>query len=173
MLAPDYVADLPARTTDEIRAMRDAAEEEESGVSYARRILQGKLDILRAEALRRRDEGEAVTSVLEALPDILADEPRPTGGPLPVRAPRHLIPPTVRHHRREVDAIVDEDVLADLTARSIDELAALVAELAERERRLSATRRTLLDRIDRLQEEMTRRYKAGTANVGEVLARGR
>lgn len=170
MLADDYLDDLASATTAEVRAMRDACEEEESGISYARRILQAKLDIIRAEAVQRRDEGDRVASrILDALPDILADDAsRPDG---PVRLTRFLVPPAVKHHRRAVDAVVSDDVLATLGQRDSAQLAELTEALSERERELSAIRRTLLQRIDTLQAELTRRYKAGLADVGEVLSR--
>jgi hypothetical protein len=168
--AEDYLSDLEERSTDEIRRMRDECEEEESGISYARRVLQGKLDIVRAEAVRRRDAGsETAASVLEGLPGILSDD-GPTGRPAP-RVTRFLVPPGVQHHRRTVDQLADDTVLAKLRERPDDELAALVARMAQKERELSALRRLLLDRIDALQAELTRRYKSGAANVSELLAR--
>ena len=168
---PDYLGDLTTRSTDDIRTMRDECEEEESGISYARRVLQGKLDILRAEALRRRDEGngQEVRSLLDALPTILSDDaasraPR-------VRVTRFLVPPGVQHHRRAVERIADDQTLANLAQRPPGDLTALVQRIADKERELSALRRELLDRIDALQEELARRYRGGTANVAEVLQR--
>ena len=167
----DYLEGLEDRPTDEIRAMRDECEEEESGVSYARRVLQGRLDILRAEAMRRRDEGsDRASSILERLPSILSDEHH-----TPVtqaRVTRFLVPPAARYHRRDLERVGDPDV-TNVSRLSDDELEDTVAELADQERALSRTRRELLDRIDALQAELARRYKAGAANVSEVLARHR
>lgn len=171
ILAPGFLDNLAARSTDEIRSMRDECEEEESGVSYARRVLQGKLDILRAEALRRRDEGANgdVQSLLDALPRILSDEV--SARPLRPRVTRFLVPPAVQHHRRSVERIAGEQTLARLPERSTEELSELVHVLSDKERQLSALRRQLLDRLDALQEELARRYRQGEANVTEVLPR--
>jgi len=172
IMQEDYLDDLEARATDEIRAMRDECEEEESGVSYARRVLQGRLDILRAEAMRRRDEGnEVASSILERLPSILSDDQR-----APVtqaRVTRFLVPPNARYHRRDVERAGDPDALTNVTALSDAKLDELVADLSDRERELSANRRALLDCVDTLQTELARRYKSGSASVSEVLARRR
>ncbi|MBW3664800.1 MAG: aerial mycelium formation protein [Actinobacteria bacterium] len=165
----DYLVGLSERRTDEIRRMRDECEEEESGISYARRLLQGKLDILRAELLRRRDAGsERAASVLESLPSLLSDD-GPTTSPVRARVPRFLVPPSVQHHRREVERVADDDVLATMGKREDDELAEIVESLSAKERELSDLRRGLLDRIDRLQDELAGRYKLGTADVAELL----
>lgn len=170
ILAQGYLEGLEDRSTDEIRRARDECEEEESGISFARRLLQGRLDIIRAEVLRRRDEGnDEAVSILGRLPTILGDEGGGTG-PRSARATRYLVPPSVQYHRRDVDQIADDQSLANIRTRSLAELRELVAELSGKEQQLSRTRRVLLDRIDALQEELIRRYKSGAANVGEVLA---
>lgn len=172
ILDAGYLDGLQERSTDEIRRMRDESEEEESGISFARRVLQGKLDILRAEALRRRDDGEddgAVRPLLDVMPSILADEVRTA--PLRTRVTRFLVPPSVQYHRREVERLAGEQTLASLTQRSTADLTEIARTLAEKERELSALRRELLDRIDALQDELARRYRDGEAHIDEVLSR--
>ncbi|MBW3658093.1 MAG: aerial mycelium formation protein [Actinobacteria bacterium] len=169
--AEGYLADLELRSTDEIRRMRDECEEEESGISYARRVLQGKLDIVRAEAIRRRDAGSATAaSVLDGLPGILGGDETGAGVPA-TRVTRFLVPPAVQHHRRGVDQLADDAILAKLRDRSDEDLAALAERMATKERELSSLRRLLLDRVDALQAELTRRYKTGAASVSELLTR--
>ena len=168
ILQDDYLAGLDARSVEEIRRMRDDCEEEESGVSYARRVVQGKLDIVRAEATRRQGEGQDARQVLDALPGILGGDARSTGEP-GARISRYLVPPHVQYHRREIDQIADDEALSNLASRSTDELAALVERLAAKEREMSELRQTLFHRIDRLQDELTRRYKSGAAQIGDVL----
>lgn len=170
ILDPGYLDGLRELPTEELRRRRDECEEEESGVSFARRVLQGRLDILRAEVLRRRDAGQSeAETVLAALPDILGDERSPTS-PAQARATRFLVPPTVRYHRRDVDQILDEESMAGLETRPLDELHEIVQRLASKERELSDRRRALLDRIDALRDELLRRYKSGEAHVADVLA---
>jgi hypothetical protein len=76
--AMDDIVDLVSRSDDELRALVAELEAEEREISRQRRILQGKLDILRAELVmrlqRRHNEGESVISVddVEGLSRILA-----------------------------------------------------------------------------------------------------
>lgn len=171
ILADGYLAGLADLPTDEVRRMRDDCEEEEAGVSFARRVLQGRLDILRAEALRRRDEGgQDVRDLLEALPTILGD-PRAWQRLRP-RVPRFLVPPSARYHRREVERLAEEQALSGLAIRPTGELADLADEMADKERELSVLRRRLLDRMDALQDELAARYRRGHADVTELLSRG-
>lgn len=170
VLAEDYLDGLAERSTEQLRAMREECELEESGISYARRILQGKLDIVRAEAVRRRDAGSSsAASLLSGLPGILGGDDAHSGGPA-VRATRFRVPPEVQHHRRGVDEIADDTVLARIRERSDEELHELVASMSEKEQQLSRTRRALLDRIDTLQQEITDRYKSGAADISELLS---
>ena len=172
ILDDHYLDGFEERPTDEIRVMRDECEEEESGISFARRVVQGKLDILRAEALRRRDaetDPEGVHRLLDSLPRILSDEVSAT--PLRSRVTRFLVPPAVEYHRRDVEKLVGEHVLTNLPEKTVDELTELVQMLDGREHELSTLRRSLLDRIDALQDELARRYKSGSADVLEVLPR--
>lgn len=170
ILDPGYLDGLGDLPTGELRRRRDDCEEEESGVSFARRVLQGRLDILRAEVLRRRDAGQPeALSVLASLPDILAGE-RHSSDPAHARATRFLVPPSVQYHRRDVDQIADDEILTGLPMRPLEDLRAIVERLAAKERELSSRRRALLDRIDAIRDELLRRYKCGEAHVSDVLA---
>ena len=91
----DDIVDLVSRSDDDLRALVAELEAEEREISRQRRILQGKLDILRAELVmrlqRRHNDGESVISAddVEGLSRILAGkmpeaaaEPDPEeGGP--------------------------------------------------------------------------------------------
>ncbi|MGB4442280.1 MAG: hypothetical protein WBJ62_08665 [Coriobacteriia bacterium] len=78
--ADDALLNLRERTVDELRALLDQLYEEEQKVSYRRRVLHGKIDILRAELVRRlkedRDAGKGVVSGsdIERLIEILAND---------------------------------------------------------------------------------------------------
>jgi hypothetical protein len=50
------VIDIDTRTNEELREMLDELSAEEREVSYRRRVLHGKIDILRAELVRRLKE---------------------------------------------------------------------------------------------------------------------
>ena len=62
----DTFPDLGALSDIELKEMIDALMEEENEISYRRRVLHGKIDILRAELVNRlrqkREGGEAIIS---------------------------------------------------------------------------------------------------------------
>jgi hypothetical protein len=83
----DDIVDLVSRSDDELRALVAELEAEEREISRRRRILQGKLDILRAEVVmrlqRKHNEGGAVISAddVQGLSRILAGEMPQAGWP--------------------------------------------------------------------------------------------
>jgi hypothetical protein len=70
--------DIGAMSDEELKELIDTYTKEEREVSYKRRILHGKIDILRAELVNRlrvnRESGDALISGadVEKLSDILA-----------------------------------------------------------------------------------------------------
>lgn len=72
------LADLSGKTDDELRAILDHLYQEEERLSFERRMLHGKIDILRAELVarlkQRQGSGESLISAkdLEKLTEILA-----------------------------------------------------------------------------------------------------
>jgi len=78
----DALLNLSDRTIDELRELLDELYEEEQKVSYRRRVLHGKIDILRAELVRRlkddRTHGKGVVSAsdIDRLIEILANDLR-------------------------------------------------------------------------------------------------
>ena len=53
----DALLDLEHKSNDELRGLLDELYAEEQRVSYRRRVLHGKIDILRAELVRRLKAG--------------------------------------------------------------------------------------------------------------------
>ena len=84
-LVMDSFPDLGALSDEELKDLIRQATEEEQEVSYRRRILHGKIDILRAELVNRlrkkHQEGEsAITGAdVQQLTDILAGKSAPDG----------------------------------------------------------------------------------------------
>lgn len=74
----DTFPDLGSLSDQELKDLIEQLTEEETDISYQRRILHGKIDILRAELVnrlrKRHDAGEEVVSVddVQRLTDILA-----------------------------------------------------------------------------------------------------
>ncbi len=154
--------------TDTLRQMRDDCRDEERVISYARRVVQGKLDVLHAEVRRRRDDGVA-TDAFDDLPEVLADERAPAAGhdlrPRAVAADVS-VPDELR---RAGERAANIEPLGDLGELDDRTLAKRFGKLAVEEERLSEVRSRLLDRIDRLNDEIARRYREGDADVADVL----
>ena len=165
VLAEDYLTGLQGAPLADVRALRDEAEQEEVDLSYIRRLIQGHLDIVRAE-LNRRDRGLPGT-LLENLAHVLADEPR-----TPARGlGRHsaVEPSRLDSHRRYVEALVADVDLTDTVARSNDELLHAMRVLSDEEQGVSAKRRQVQAVMDTCSAEITRRYRDGEANVASLL----
>lgn len=169
LLDPTYLGDLRARPMEEVRAMRATCQEVETGLSMLRRVVQGRVDIVRSELDRRANGGEPgdLTDLIARLPEVLSDRTRPSGvGRLPqLMAPGEL--PT--ELEAELDAIAGNRRLADLPSRSDADLEEMTEQLQAFEQRVSANRQALFERIDALQAEITRRYKDGEASVDALL----
>ena len=69
--------DLATLSDDDLKTLIDRLTEEENEVSFRRRLLQGRIDILRAERTARL-KGKGVSDVdVEALTDILSSRSAP------------------------------------------------------------------------------------------------
>lgn len=176
VLHADYLVGLDRRTLPEIRAMRAECEEAEAGVSFARRVLQGHLDIVSSE-LHRRHTGEAgdpsatnaLHDLVERLPQILADDHYGRSGspgwrPLDLNTEMPGVELLVA-----VDAAVGGAAMADLASRPQEDIEHMSGRLSELEREFSRTRRILHERIDLLKNEITARYGRGEINVDTLL----
>jgi hypothetical protein len=170
VLAPDFIEGIEGIDLEELRVRRADADQEEVDLSYARRLLQGRLDILRAEQASRRGEGplshqpRTDAEIVAALSRILADEQRQTRG-----LGRHVsgaTPSRVGEHRREAERAVSDVGGSDLAAMSDVKLAEAVAKLADIEARVSRSRRQVQQVVDLLTEEIARRYQTGEVGVG-------
>jgi hypothetical protein len=72
--------DLASLSDSELKELISQLEAEENEISYRRRLLHGKLDILRAELvarLQKKGEGELGQVDLDRLTDILAGKAAP------------------------------------------------------------------------------------------------
>lgn len=165
VLAPEFLFGLAKRPIEDVRAMRSETEQEETDLSYLRRLLQGRLDILRAEQARRRGEGPG-GSLIDALPGILADDrsaPRGFG--------RHAAvePSELDSHRRHVEALVTDAEVSDPGRHDDDTLARLVDVLDREEQEVSRNRRKVQAVMDACSAELGRRYREGAVDVGDLL----
>ena len=77
----DPLPDLSTLSDDDLRRMIHELEREEDDISFRRRVLHGRIDILRAELVARLREqvsaGEAKLADVERLSEILAGKAGP------------------------------------------------------------------------------------------------
>ena len=166
VLADDYLVGLADLPLADVRTLRDDAEQEEVDLSYIRRLIQGRMDIVRAELNRR--EGGASGSLVDNLAQVLADEPR--AGARGMGRHATVEPSRVDSHRRYVEALVADVDLSDTSARSSDELHHAMRVLSDEEQVLSGKRRQVQQVMDACSAEITRRYKDGEADVSALLS---
>jgi hypothetical protein len=165
VLAEDYLAGIQQAPHEDDRALRAEAEPEEADLSYVRRLVQGRIDIIRAELARRSDGGEG--SLVDNLAAVLADQSR---GPAHGLGRHATVEPTrVDAHQRYVERLVADVDLADTAARSDDELERALEILSTEESTLSGKRRKVQEVMDALSAEVTRRYRDGEADVAALL----
>jgi hypothetical protein len=168
VIDPSYLEGLESWALDEVRSRRDEATEIETGLSYLRRIVQGRLDIVAAEQLHREHGERADVSMLVSeLPAILSGNVHAPGLG---RLPTHFAPGEIDESlERELEGILPAARLASLPELQEDEIRTAAAGLTEFERSISLRRRAVLDVLDRLQDEIVRRYRTGEATVDNLL----
>jgi hypothetical protein len=157
----------------ELRTLRTDALEQEADLSYLRRLLQGRVDILRAELDRRtldrqpaRSAPSAAETLLHRLPQILADAPSHVR-----QSARHVTlgVPRGEQYQEQADALMGDVRLADLAAHACAELLAALDRLTASEREVSGRRSELQRTADWCSAEITRRYREGEARVEDLL----
>lgn len=195
-LPPDPPApELPLLRLPELRTLRRDAQRDEADLSYVRRLLQGRIDILRAELARRgglrapsatsgaplvsglgtspglrpaggRGAGSGGASVVDRLAEILTDAPARHRS-----SARHVTvgTPYGEEYRRLAADMLAEVELSDLEARTDDELGAGMGRLVRYEQQVSRRRQHLQRTADDCSAEIARRYRDGEAQVDDLL----
>ncbi|MFE6335475.1 aerial mycelium formation protein [Streptomyces sp. NPDC057798] len=158
------VRDLTPLSLPELRTLRRDAQRDEADLSYVRRLLQGRIDILRAELARRSPLGAA--SVVDRLPEILRDAPARHRS-----SARHVTlgTPHSEEYRRLAAEMLAEVELSDLGARTDLELTEAMARLVRYEQQVSLRRHVLQRTADDCSGEIARRYREGEAQVDDLL----
>ena len=163
VLEPDYLAGLTDMATDELRTKRGECTDLENGVSFVRRLAQGRLDVIVAETERRADGGGGDLGDLVArLPELLSDGVRAPGSG---RVDQELDPPdhVVDPLTEVLDGVVGPSIMTEVAELGDDELSAAVIALRNHEEGLSQSRQSLHSAIDALNDEIARRIAAGEA----------
>lgn len=141
--------DLSTLSNDELAALISEREREEDAISYRRRLLHGRIDLLRADLVARIraqvEEGELET------PGSLHGHPLFEGtGDVP---PEHELTP-----------------MPDLATLSTAELRSMIRDLEREEDDVSLRRRFLHGQIDMLRAERARRARGEAGLDPEDLA---
>lgn len=163
ILSEAYLEGIGERSLPDVRAMRDECREEETVLSFERRLLHARMDILRAELDRRTGGG---ASLLERLPAILAGDDEPsTRGAYPGKDPVM----DFDQPKRRVERLISDGSLANVATMAADEVEQIIGLLSDAEREVSESRRTVQRVLDALTAEIARRYKSGEADPADVL----
>ena len=165
-----FLDGLDGLDLDEVRRRRSMCDDLDVELSYYRRMLHGRMDLLAFEMRRRA--GEEEQTLLEALPRILAEGAYAPQRGLAERAIPVEVPDLPSPGRRLIDRALDDGFLADLPSMEDDDLGATQRFLQEMETEVSQQRRAVHAALDRLQAELTRRYREGLADPGELLTSG-
>jgi hypothetical protein len=163
--------DLAVLSLPELRVLRRDAQRDEADLSYVRRLLQGRIDILWAELARRCPTSTSVVttgepSVVERLPEILTDAPARQRS-----SARHVtlgVPQSEESRRLAADMLAEVE-LSDLAARTDAELNTAMGRLVRYEQQLSRRRQRLQRTADDCSAEIARRYREGEAQVDDLL----
>jgi hypothetical protein len=166
--AADYLSDLSSLSMDELRSLRSECQRVEDAVSYQRRLVQGRLDVLQAESDRRNAGAPPadLESLVASLPGDLAGG---VAGPRRGHVAYEIEQADLEEVSTAVDAVVGPSQLAALPGLSTGELAELAEHLRVLERDVSSRRRLVFDRLDALADEVGRRYRDGEATVDSLL----
>lgn len=126
------------------------------------------MDLLSFEMRRR--SGEETRSLIEALPDILADSDGENSPHFLVPKSLPVEPPDIPvDGRRSIDQVLGDDFLAHLPEIENAELRSIQETLTDAERRISDQRRLVYEVLEALTGEVARRYRDGLASVAELL----
>jgi hypothetical protein len=166
VLAEDYLEGLQTLPLEQVRSLRKEAEQEEVDLSYLRRVLQGRLDILRAELARRSGDGG---DLVDALPSILADDHAATPSPRGLGRHATLEPSRADSHRRHVEQLIADVDLSNPEAHDDASLRRVLETLEHEEQKVSDKRRQVQTVMDACTAEITRRYREGEADVSDLL----
>ena len=154
--------DPASLSLDELRSLRQQLQLEDDAVSYARRVAQARLDLVKAEAQHRAAESDVVVD--DELRTVLSSHL--TGGP--ARPPRPTEDLSDHPLAVELDELCSANGLGRLKSLDDAQLVTLTDAIAEFEAKVSSDRRARFDQLDALSAELVRRYRDGEANVDSL-----
>jgi hypothetical protein len=138
-------------TLDELRAYRRRLAHEEERVSYWRRLLHARIDVLEAQAHQER--GLTIEELVRVLGDTGTGHGRTALVSVHAADPLPDLP------------VLEEIWVTDVDPNDKDAVAEAVARLRGAERQLTDYRRALHERIDTATEELIGRYRENPASA--------
>lgn len=156
VLAPEFGQGLADLEMEELRRRRDLSRAERDYLSFLRRLLQGRRDLLRDEQRRRETGGES-GSLVERITAVLAEGTR---GPSRGEAVVVSMPEDeISLARRRIERLLSDARLSNMEGLADDELGQTIERIEEEERQVSETRAAVLAVHDRLQGELKDRLR--------------
>lgn len=164
----EFLRDIQSKPLHDVREMRSACGQLEAQLSFARRLVQGRLDIVEAERDRRAAGMPAsnLAELVAALPEMLAGKVQGSATGFRSRDIGGDDDPVLE---AELDSILDGQSLVSLPASSDTHVSDVAARLAALERTVSDRRRRALEAFDALSAEVIRRFRDGEVSVESVL----
>ncbi len=176
LLSPGYMDSIEQAPIAELRSKRDDCQRAEVALSYVRRVLQGQLDIIKAETERRVEGGdEGAAELIDRLPEILstARAQRSAAPHPPIATMPGVAAGMSEAFDVELSTIGPDDVSSSIGNLTDPELETAARHILATEAQVSARRGALHELIDQLQGEIVERYKSGEADVDSLLRQGR
>lgn len=176
VLSPQFVEGLTDLSPQDLQGRQHEAQLEEADLSFARRLLQGRLDLLRSEQGRRssgahqgQDGPPKVRSdaeIVAALTRVLSDTG--TRGPAEPHRSADVRPPEVDERRRAPELAANDVTTADLQGLDTAQLTEAVDRLEKLEHQVSASRSAVHRALDAVNSELDRRrYGNDAGQSGE------
>jgi anti-sigma-K factor RsiG len=165
VLDPTFVEGLQQLPLDELRRRRDEALAEREYLSYLRRLLQVREDVLRTELSRRQHGGEP-EDLMDRLTRVLSEGPRARGRGEALRIT--LAEDDMAEAERRADEAVGTSWSPHSETLDDVQLDESLAALEREERAVSESRAAIFRVHDQLQEELKRRYQENPSQIGPV-----
>ena len=161
ILTSPYLDGIDDRSLADIRAMRTECQQAEVALSYLRRLIQGRLDIVHTYLEHPgSDAPPDLASLVDDLPGILSSGPGDPRGPS--TCPCSSAPDTEEADLTdELDAVLGADEIASLAGRGSSSCGSWPAGSRPSRTGCPLDRRALHVRIDTLQAEMVAGTRPG------------
>jgi hypothetical protein len=162
VLDPAFLEQLDQLEVEEVRRRRDRALDEREFQSYLRRLVQVRIDILKAEQ-ERRQRGDEPEALVDRITSALAEGPRGRG-----RGEALRLKPSeadMAEAERRADRAMGESFARPLESLDDTTLARWLQKLKQAEEAISSERAQVLRVHDALQAELKRRYREDLSQV--------